>query len=27
VRELLKVSGFDMYLDIHRDVTEAVASF
>jgi anti-sigma B factor antagonist len=27
VRELLKVSGFDMYLDIYRNVKDAVASF
>ena len=27
VCEVLKISGFDMYLDIHRDLKEAVASF
>jgi hypothetical protein len=27
VREVLKVSGYDMFLEIHRDVDQAVASF
>jgi anti-anti-sigma regulatory factor len=27
VREVLKVSGFDMYLDIYRSVKEAIASY
>ena len=27
VREVLKVSGFDMYLEIYRSVKEAVASY
>ena len=27
VREVLKVAGYDMFLEIHRDVNQAVASF
>jgi anti-anti-sigma factor len=27
VREVLKISGFDMFLEIHSDLAEAVASF
>jgi hypothetical protein len=27
VQEVLKVSGYDMFLEIHRDVNQAVASF
>ena len=27
VHEVLKVSGFDMYLEIHRNLKEALASF
>jgi hypothetical protein len=27
VREVLKVSGYDMFLEIHSDINQAVASF
>jgi hypothetical protein len=27
VQEVLKVAGYDMFLEIHRDVNQAVASF